>query len=730
MYIFAIVIINLINFLLCVFILRSNPHKKINRSFSAIIFLVILWSISLFLSDQIKGQAALFWNKFIFTVAFLQGAFLFYFGALFPFSIIKIEKIAKYFFLPFGILLSILSVSTNLIVEKIEFFDWGTNVEPGSLYGSFIGFMSISVIGMLIILIAKYKKSVGLERFQLRYMFLGMVLSAIVTLTTNMFLPLITGNNEFAKYGPLSMIFLIGFTTYAIIRHRLMDIRLVIKRTTVYVSTVILILLFALGLYGLELKYFKETVPPGVWGPIVLLVGLIIFDPLKKVFEGLANKYFFASLYNYQATLEKLARELTHSIDLDEIIDSIVKTIRDTMKLDRTGVLLFDEQTHNYEVRQTIGFTVANGISLVRNNFLTNYLLEKRQPVIYQELESLQNNGNGENSEIGKLKTNMKRIEASLCLPLIIKDKLIGIIVLGEKISRDAYTDEDLRLLESLGNQASVAIENARLYNNMEEIVEAKTKEVRQKNIHLEKLLKMRSEFLDITSHQLRTPTSVLIGILEMAMSGDLDRLPKERKLQQFSGAYLKARKLEQIISDLLRASELDSAPFELELKDFKEINLEEFLNRAISSKSMEAEKQQVKIFLKKPLPLSKIYGEERFLEEAFGNLLDNAIKYTPEENKQTGEKGEIVILVEKKDDYVVIKIKDNGIGIPKEEIKKLFEKFSRASNAKEMYTDGTGLGLFIVKEIIKGHKGKVEVESKLGQGSTFSVFLPIEAPA
>jgi GAF domain-containing protein len=84
-------------------------------------------------------------------------------------------------------------------------------------------------------------------------------------------------------------------------------------------------------------------------------------------------------------------------------------------------------------------------------------------------LESLQNNGNGEKAEIGKLKANMKRIEASLCLPLIIKNKLIGIIVLGEKISRDAYTKEDLNLLDFLSNQAAVAIENARLYQQIQD---------------------------------------------------------------------------------------------------------------------------------------------------------------------------------------------------------------------------------------------------------------------
>lgn len=316
-----------------------------------------------------------------------------------------------------------------------------------------------------------------------------------------------------------------------------------------------------------------------------------------------------------------------------------------------------------------------------------------------------------------------------LCLPLIIRDKLIGIIVLGNKISKDAYTKEDLRLLDSISHQASIAVENARLYNNMEEIVDSQTKDIKAKAHHLEKLLKMRSEFLDTTSHQLRTPTSVLIGILEMAVKGELDMLSPEKKQKQFEGAYLKAKKLEQIVSDLLRASELDSAPFHLNFDDLREINLEEFLNRIINFHALEAEKQGVEISLVKPLPCPTILGEKIFLDEAIGNLVNNAIKYTPAKNKETGATGKIIISCDKDDKNVFIKIQDNGMGISKEEIGELFEKFNRASNAKKMYTDGTGLGLFIVKGIIEGHKGKVKVESALGQGSTFVVSLPLNLP-
>jgi len=326
----------------------------------------------------------------------------------------------------------------------------------------------------------------------------------------------------------------------------------------------------------------------------------------------------------------------------------------------------------------------------------------------------------------------MKRIEASLCLTLIIKNKLIGIIVLGEKISKDAYTKEDFDLLATLSNQASVAIENASLYNNMEEIVDSQTKDIKDKNIRLEKLLKVQSEFLDISSHQLRTPVSVIKGVTTMMLEGDMDNLPKEKKNKFLQAIADKSVKLENIINDILSASEFDSAKFAIKANT-PQIPIEKVIEDAVKSSKLEAEQRNIDLIWQKPLkPLPEIRGESRYLEQAVGNLISNALKYTPstkmvkEARAQREIKGVVKVEVSKDKDGILVKVSDNGIGIPQDEVKKLFAKFARASNATAMYTDGSGLGLFIVKEIIDGHKGKVWVESEIDKGSTFYILLPV----
>lgn len=729
---YILIFVAVYNIVFAFFVFKKNKRSVTNQTFAIFVLLLGLWSASVVILNIVKS---VFVGSIVVGLGLSMGAIFPLFAKNYPSSN---KKPSLIFYLPFliPVIIYLILAPFNLILKEIKIHyntlepAFSHTLEPvfGPLYILMVVYALSIVVYGFISLIKRYKESKGIERLQMKYLFVGIFVFFAVIITFNVVLPLFK-IYQLIIFGPLASIFFVGSTTYAITRYRLMDIRLIIKRGLVTFLSFIVIVFFVWGIMAVVGNLIGRKPDPRltVVGLVSVVLANLVFSLVKSFFEHLANKYFFTSLYNYQTAFEKLARELTHTINLDQIIDSIIESIKDAMRLDRAGVLLLNEQTSNYQVQKTIGFAADNGISLVRNNFLTSHLLKTRQPVIFQELESWPENSDSERSEIGKLKFNMKHIEAALCLPLIIRDKLIGIIVLGNKISKDAYTKEDLRLLDSISHQASIAVENARLYNNMEEIVDSQTKDIKAKARHLEKLLKMRSEFLDTTSHQLRTPTSVLIGILEMAVKGELDMLPQEKKQKQLEGAYLKAKKLEQIVSDLLRASELDSASFRLKLEDFREINLEEFFNRIITFKALEAEKQGVEVCLAKPLPCSKIFGEKIFLDEAIGNLIDNAIKYTPSKNKKTDAKGKIIISCAKDDKNIHIKIQDNGIGIPKEEMGKLFEKFNRASNAKEMYTDGTGLGLFIVKKIIEGHGGKIGVESGLGQGSTFIASLPLQ---
>jgi len=728
--------INALNVILGLMILKKNRGSAVNRTFSAIIFLTVLWTGFNYLCDHpVLPELAIMWNRLVFTTAFLQGAFLFYFASIFPFCFRRVVRISKLILLPLGSMLAIISATTNLIVNKVEFLDWGTNVMPGALYGSFIGFMSITVIGMLVLLIVKYHRSKGLEKYQLKYLFFGFFITALITLTTNLFLPLITGNNQLAMFGPLSMVFLIAFTVYSIVRHRLMDIRLVIRKVILQILLSVIFLTFILGSIFAVATLLAKRIPDlklVFTGAIAMTIALSFYNPLNKLLEKTANKYFFTSLYNYQATLEELATKLTKVIEMPRVIDLIVDTIKSTMGLDRAGVLLLsDERNANrYLIAKVVGFNEQNGVSLVRDNFLVQWLSNNRKMVVYEELDWMieESQEDDEKSKLMRVKVNMKKIEASLCVPLISKDRIISIIVLGNKVTGDAYTVEDFRLLQTISNQAVVAIENARLYlqiqefnKNLQNRVDEQTKEIKDQNTHLQELLKMKSEFLQIASHQLRTPLSAIRGLLSMQADGDFDKLPKI----EYKGQQLKmlesSNRLSNIVNDLLDAMELEGGYLNFE---FEPVALDEMIYAIMQELQPNYDKKKLYLKLVQPKePLPKIEAEPKYLREALENFIDNAEKYT--------NKGGTTITLSRKNKHAIISITDTGIGIPKSDMPKLFHKFSRGDKSSYQHTDGSGLGLFIAKNIIDEHRGTIRLDSLgEGKGTTITIALPLTQPA
>lgn len=268
------------------------------------------------------------------------------------------------------------------------------------------------------------------------------------------------------------------------------------------------------------------------------------------------------------------------------------------------------------------------------------------------------------------------------------------------------------------------------LMDNLEDKVDEQTKNLQEKNTHLQKLLKMRSEFLDIASHQLRTPTSVIKGTASMMIDKDFERLSHEVQSQHINNIWQKSVKLEEIINDILSASEMDTEKYELVAVNMEKIDIVDMIKKIIDEIHFDAEQKGIILELKPAVgKVLTVEGERKYLKQAIVNLINNAVKYTPEKNDLTKEKGRVIIEVSAIVGKVLIKISDNGIGIPKAELTKLFKKFSRGSNAKEAYTDGSGLGLFIVKEIIDGHGGQITVTSDEGRGSVFTISLPVSAP-
>lgn len=239
-------------------------------------------------------------------------------------------------------------------------------------------------------------------------------------------------------------------------------------------------------------------------------------------------------------------------------------------------------------------------------------------------------------------------------------------------------------------------------------------------NRSLEKLFevnRIKSEFISIVSHQLRAPISNLKWALEFLLSGRLG------KIENSHMEYLKileenSNRMAELVKDLLIVSQIESERLSLKKEKF---SLSDLTSEIIKEFSPLANKNNVKInfSFEKNLPL--VFADKYQIRQVVENLLDNAIKYADR------KKGLVEIKIENKDKNVYFEIRDNGIGIPKEEQKFVFQKFFRAQNIKKYQTLGTGLGLYISKVLAERSGGKIGFKSQEGKGSTFWFLLPIK---
>ena len=237
-------------------------------------------------------------------------------------------------------------------------------------------------------------------------------------------------------------------------------------------------------------------------------------------------------------------------------------------------------------------------------------------------------------------------------------------------------------------------------------------------DVSREKIIeRMKTEFVSISAHQLRTPLSAIKWTLRMLLDGDLGKITEEQR-DFIEKTYKSNERMINLINDLLDVTRIEEGRY---LYKPVLIDFEPFVQFVINTYREEIKKKELKLELKKPekkLPQVKVDAEK--IQLAIQNLLDNAIRYTP-----TG--GEIIIFLAPAEKAIEFSIKDTGVGIPKDQQARVFSKFFRGANAIKIETEGSGLGLFIAKNIIEAHGGKIWFESKEGKGTTFHFTLPVK---
>ncbi|HUT95975.1 MAG TPA: histidine kinase N-terminal 7TM domain-containing protein, partial [Candidatus Paceibacterota bacterium] len=424
------------SFTLGIFVIFKSRKSK-NFSFFIFCFFVAFWSLGYyFWQISTTAAEALFWSRALMASAiFIPVAYLQFVYALV--EILERKKrfiIFSYFLFFIFFLINFTPYFVSHLEPLLNFKFWPI---AGPLYSLFLAVWFFYIIYSTYLLYRKYRTSSGIIRLQIRYVIMGMIIG-FAGGSTNYFL---WYRIPIPPVANILVSVYVGAITYAIVRYRLMDIRFVLGRGAIYFFSFVVVVSSALGLIYLN-EQSGQPLSTNISGALIIIFSILLFQLSFKFFEKLASRYFFYTFYSYQTVLTELGEKLTRVLDLDKLSFLIVNTLIETMKLDRTVILLKEEGNGDYQIQKNIGFKEENGISLVKDNFLTTYLGKNQKPVVYEELSLIiKDTYQGEDKErLEELRNNMKKIEAALCLPLLMENKIIGMIVLGCKISGEPYS--------------------------------------------------------------------------------------------------------------------------------------------------------------------------------------------------------------------------------------------------------------------------------------------------
>ncbi len=402
-----------------------------------------------------------------------------------------------------------------------------------------------------------------------------------------------------------------------------------------------------------------------------------------------------------------LNKILSSTNDLRSLLERASSLIASTLGSSQVFIFTYIDETHHISA----GTESHTRFAMQEAHLLNQRLLEKSEHYFLAYKMD-------EDDSIRRLMVS-HRLE--LILPLYFKKSLLGFVCIGKR-AKGNYSAKDITLLETIDEELVIAIQNAQsvhevreLNANLEQRINSATKELRASNKQLQKLDEAKDEFISMASHQLRTPLTSIKGYISMLIEGDLGELTKDQK-KVLSEAFVSSERMVRLIGDFLNVSRLQTGKFVIEKHP---VDLALLVQREVDALEANAAARGMKFTYKKPKTIPVLELDENKIQQVVMNFADNAIYYSKENST-------IAVALKKVDGYVEFTVKDKGIGVPKAEQKDLFNKFFRATNARRVRPDGTGVGLFLAQKVIRDHGGAIIFESVEGKGSTFGFKLPL----
>ena len=533
-----------------------------------------------------------------------------------------------------------------------------------------------------------------------------------------------------------------GMTAYVVGTHYVPDLKNISRRGLIYFASIVAIVGFYVGGFLLLQTVFgaEDNFNALLAGTFVALLIALIFAPLTSLVSRTITKWMKGDQYDASLTIHQYSESISNILDMDRLASIAIGIMLEAMQIDRGFLFLVDAErqadgTRTYKLRSARSPEERQmvAVELEENGAVVSYFLREQRPLLQYDLDLLPVFRGASPLE----REWFTQLRTEVYIPIFAKKQWIGLLAFGSKLSGNRYTREDLAVLSAHANQTAVALENARLVDNLmrlnQELRQAR-RTLEKNNQELQRIDQAKSDFISIASHELRTPLTVIKGYTEMLI--DDPKLEKGQK-GMIKGIHDGTLRLHEVMDSMFDIAQIDARSLKPHLQPvdlshlLKEVSLEH-------EKTIKQRGQYLTINLP-PLPLIK--ADAHLLRKMFHHLIRNAVKFTPDNGWITISGHHIPSIINLPNGGVELIVKDTGVGVDPNLREVIFTKFyqpgelGKHSTSKSRFKGGgAGLGLALSKGIVEAHGGRIWVESPGYDevnfpGSQFHVILPLSKP-
>ncbi|MBD3246472.1 MAG: hypothetical protein GF333_05615 [Candidatus Omnitrophica bacterium] len=503
-------------------------------------------------------------------------------------------------------------------------------------------------------------------------------------------------------YGYVSLLVFIALVGYSIVRYRAFDIETVIHKTVMWIGTSLLVLIPLVGVYAWMFPFLKDF----LYLQVAFLLGaLFLFAFYLRIVQPRIDRLFQRHKANLEQIATRFSENLVHLRGVVPVLSRIKDTIREGVNATRTDIYLWDEDRKRYV--DSDDFT-----HILRFSGDTRFFswLAETNRTLYREFTDI-------DPFSARLRDEAKECfhasGATVLLPLVVNEKLLGCIALGKKENLRRYSAADFSFLNMLKNQSAIALSNSLLYENIEKQVREKTRElvdVQKQLIQAEKLATVGT-LAGGVAHEINNPLTAVLTNVQMLLAAPEGM--NETDLESLQLIEEATKRCRNIVQKLMTYAKKP-----MESGTWSMVDLSSAVDRVMAFVGYQLQQENINLRVQVVPGTYPVNGNQNEIEQVLTNLILNA----RDAIKSARRKGNIEIRLSRENDASCISVRDEGPGIKPALISKIFDPFFTTKDVGK----GLGLGLSICQSIVEQHRGRIEVSSRPGQGTEFRVFFPI----